>query len=87
MVRKLSVLLLALVFVFGCGPTGEDAKIVAVIKANLKAANDEDLPGYMFTLDKQSPLYAPTEVTMKQLFDIGGPPRIQSGLKIGGMMM
>ena len=50
------------------GDDDEDA-IVAVVYANLEAAEDEDLDAYMATIHEDSALYENTESIMVLLFD------------------
>jgi len=52
------------------GPQAVDDEIEAVINANIRTLQEEDLAAYMDTIDPASPLYDQTEQVTAQLLDL-----------------
>lgn len=64
----LAILMIFSVLLTGCKSAGEK-EVISFIEKNLQYFNDEDLDAYMDTIFKESLIYEPIKIAIKQAFE------------------
>lgn len=81
--KKFLIAIAAILLITVCAKTTSDqAAILAVIQANLKAMENEDVEATMATIDPSSTAYAMTQEMIKVIFDQYDLKYEISGLKV-----